>query len=102
MPHAAAGRRPPPPSPGFSRDRTFFDNRDEENPFVLKSLLIVLVISWRGILCVDMTRRWFDQLLTAMVTSPSTTSFELVSCSAVGHCARDLFSAIGALRRRFD
>ncbi|KZV58673.1 hypothetical protein F511_31166 [Dorcoceras hygrometricum] len=36
-PPIAVARRPPPPSLGFSRDRTCFDHRDEENPFVLKS-----------------------------------------------------------------
>ncbi|KZV33289.1 hypothetical protein F511_05412 [Dorcoceras hygrometricum] len=50
-----------------------------------------------------MTRRWFDQLLTAMVMCPSTTSFELASvfsCWSMGE--RDLLAAEEVMLRRFD
>ncbi|KZT76872.1 hypothetical protein F511_46103 [Dorcoceras hygrometricum] len=50
-----------------------------------------------------MFRRWFDQLLTAMVTCSSTTSFELASvfsCWSMGE--RYLLAAEEVMLRRFD
>ncbi|KZV18048.1 hypothetical protein F511_38392 [Dorcoceras hygrometricum] len=49
-----------------------------------------------------MIRRWFDQLLAAMVTCPLRHRFDIILDSAVGRFERDLFSAIGALLRRFE
>ncbi|KZV40144.1 hypothetical protein F511_39993 [Dorcoceras hygrometricum] len=54
-PHAAADRPSPPAAvaiAGFSRDRTCFDHRDEENPFVLKSVRSSSADLWRKIVSV--------------------------------------------------